>query len=263
MSKVLYITNLPPTLTDDELLALLSEAGEVQDLQVERDPETQAMKAARFIMQDSKKIAVVQQLNGRALDGRRVAISFSDFLLDSKRTKAVQECAQQLTQHLHEESEALPRIERIARYCGIEFARAIADEAVEIEAQGGLMTYDGTRRRTLGGVFFQLVRKRVSPPVYKELFYFKPKRPKGNPAQQKNQAAPALPPAPKPIKILSPEVREQFTQLQSQLNEAQQQIDEMRKSPGKQAKVFSALKNVVDIQKQIDAMVKEYPDLSQ
>src|SRR5882724_10660483 len=36
-------------------------------------------------------------------------------------------------------------------------------EALTVEANGGMRTQDGSRRRTKGGVFFYLVRGRVSP----------------------------------------------------------------------------------------------------
>jgi hypothetical protein len=53
------------------------------------------------------------------------------------------------------------QIRRIVRVLGAERAQAFAREALAIEAQGGLRVPDGSRRRTLGGVFFHLVKARV------------------------------------------------------------------------------------------------------
>jgi hypothetical protein len=46
---------------------------------------------------------------------------------------------------------------------GPERALQLLKQAQTTEAQGGLMVLDGTRRRTLGGVFFRLVREQTTP----------------------------------------------------------------------------------------------------
>jgi phosphorylated adapter RNA export protein len=63
------------------------------------------------------------------------------------------------------ETEALPRrqIRRAVRALGEERARALLAEALAIEAVGGELLPDGSRRRTPGGVFFRLVRGAASP----------------------------------------------------------------------------------------------------
>lgn len=53
------------------------------------------------------------------------------------------------------------QIRRIVKVLGVERAQAFAREALVIEAQGGLLVPDGSRRRTPGGVFFHLVKSRV------------------------------------------------------------------------------------------------------
>src|SRR3712207_4445693 len=45
---------------------------------------------------------------------------------------------------------------------GPERTRAFVEQALEIEANGGMLLPDGSRKRTLGGVFFRLVRDQVS-----------------------------------------------------------------------------------------------------
>lgn len=53
------------------------------------------------------------------------------------------------------------QIRRIVKVLGVERAHAFAREALAIEAHGGLLVPDGSRRRTPGGVFFHLVKTRV------------------------------------------------------------------------------------------------------
>ncbi len=51
---------------------------------------------------------------------------------------------------------------RTVRTIGPERAQAFVAQAQEIEANGGMMVPDGSRKRTLGGIFFYLVRTQVS-----------------------------------------------------------------------------------------------------
>ena len=70
------------------------------------------------------------------------------------------------------ETEQLPQrqIARALTTLGEERVRGLVARALAIEAQGGLMLPDGSRRRTLGGVFFQLLRKDVTPAERRVIF---------------------------------------------------------------------------------------------
>jgi hypothetical protein len=57
---------------------------------------------------------------------------------------------------------AIGQIERIMERLGAKAVQAFLRETLEIEAQGGIMLSDGSRRRTPGGAFFYLVKGRVS-----------------------------------------------------------------------------------------------------
>ena len=52
---------------------------------------------------------------------------------------------------------------RIMHALGLAATEAIVAEALQIEADGGLPVVSGKRRRTLGGVFFVIVRPHLSP----------------------------------------------------------------------------------------------------
>jgi hypothetical protein len=50
---------------------------------------------------------------------------------------------------------------RIVRTIGVERTQAFVAQAQEIEAKGGMLVPDGSRKRTLGGIFFYLVRTQL------------------------------------------------------------------------------------------------------
>lgn len=70
------------------------------------------------------------------------------------------------------ETEEKPRnqIRNVVRYCGIEFAQEVYQDMLNIEANGGMLILTGERRRTQGGVFFQLVRERIDQETRERIF---------------------------------------------------------------------------------------------
>jgi hypothetical protein len=73
---------------------------------------------------------------------------------------------QEIVTRLGEKKKA-PRFQilKLVSLCDMETCRAILEEALQIEANGGMMTNKGDRRRTPGGIFFKLLRDRLSPDV--------------------------------------------------------------------------------------------------
>ena len=82
--------------------------------------------------------------------------------MDTQRQESTQ-IAQQLAAQLGE-TEKTPRaqIRRIVQAIGPERTRAFVEQALEVEASGGMLGLDGSRKRPLGGVFFRLVRDQVA-----------------------------------------------------------------------------------------------------
>lgn len=92
------------------------------------------------------------------------------------------------------ETEETPRrqIELLVRVLGPDHALTLLAEAQQVEAQGGMLTRDGARRRTLGGVFFHLARPRVSYRDHQEIWPNQP-LPKPLPGQERPARRPVLP----------------------------------------------------------------------
>lgn len=64
----------------------------------------------------------------------------------------------------------VPLLRQVLRVLGFDRTIAVLTETLTCEANGGMLTTDGTRRRTPGGTFFQLVRQQSSPRERQRLF---------------------------------------------------------------------------------------------
>ena len=63
-----------------------------------------------------------------------------------------------------------PLLTQVLRALGQDRCAAILTDTLQCEAHGGILTKDGTRRRTPGGVFFQLVKERATRQERRRLF---------------------------------------------------------------------------------------------
>jgi PHAX RNA-binding domain len=64
----------------------------------------------------------------------------------------------------------IPLLLEVLRTLGQDRCAAILTDTLTCEVNGGMLTKDGTRRRTPGGVFFQLVRERATARERQRLF---------------------------------------------------------------------------------------------
>jgi hypothetical protein len=69
----------------------------------------------------------------------------------------------------------LKQLHRIVAFLGPEQAVGFLQETMEIEAHGGLMLPDGSRRRTPGGIFFHLIRTKGPAGVRRCFLPYRPK----------------------------------------------------------------------------------------
>jgi phosphorylated adapter RNA export protein len=87
-----------------------------------------------------------------------------------------------LAEALQEPKRAL--LLKVLRTLGQDRVTAILADTLQCEATGGMQTKDGTRRRTPGGVFFQLVKDRATPQERRRLFpRLAPQHRQGQPQQ--------------------------------------------------------------------------------
>ncbi len=68
------------------------------------------------------------------------------------------------------EKTPLATIERLVKALGEERTLTLLDETLKIEAEGGMQTDDGSRRRTPGGVFFKLAKNQTTPQERRQIF---------------------------------------------------------------------------------------------
>jgi PHAX RNA-binding domain len=79
------------------------------------------------------------------------------------------------------EETPLSQIGAVVRVLGEQAALALLKEAIEIEKSGGMLVPDGTRRRSPGGVFFQLARGKLPHDEKKAIFFREGKAPPSQP----------------------------------------------------------------------------------
>jgi PHAX RNA-binding domain len=92
----------------------------------------------------------------------------------AEQKKAFSDTINQIAAQLGEtEHEPLRLIWCTVREFGIDEAQAVLAETLPIEERGGILTTDGSRRRTPGGVFIHLVLQRAHGATRHAIFYQK------------------------------------------------------------------------------------------
>lgn len=178
MSNTLYVANLSPDTSADDLSNLFSEHGEIEQIDLVTDEHTQLPVALVDMAAEKQATRAMNSLNGHILAGHRLAITPLEIDYNKALTAKQRKSVQQVVEDLQEtEKVPLRQIESMIRFCGIQYVQALLDETDEIEASEGLMTSDNTRRRTRGGVFFYLARYRMSPELRRLIYNRKGKVP--------------------------------------------------------------------------------------
>ena len=99
---------------------------------------------------------------------------------------------EQLAEILQEPKVALLR--QVLRTLGPDRTAAILTDTLQCEANGGMHTKDGSRRRTPGGVFFQVVKERVTRHERQRIFpHPAPQHGRGQPQHGQGQPQQQLP----------------------------------------------------------------------
>jgi hypothetical protein len=119
------------------------------------------------------------------------------------------------------ETETGPRtqVSRVVRTLGEETARTYLQRTLDIQASGGMLLPDQSRKRTPGGVFFFLIRQEVSPEQRQHIFFFSSNKPPTT-ASTPNATQPK--PQPQELTALTWQTRQQV------MEEANQQRGEAK-----------------------------------
>ena len=112
---------------------------------------------------------------------------------ERKRNKGIDpQLVQGIARELGETADvAQVLIKRIVRTLGEERTRELVRHAKVIEEQGGMMVPDGSRRRTLGGVFFKLAKDAATPEERARIWMPQNRRPKPSEATTSETPTPA------------------------------------------------------------------------
>ena len=92
-------------------------------------------------------------------------------VLHEQRSQDADQIAQQLGEN---ETEPRKTIYKIVKKLGRDEAQRFVQKALEIDSAGGMMLPDLSRRRTIGGIFFYLVKTEAPPEMTRHIF---PRRP--------------------------------------------------------------------------------------
>lgn len=165
--RTLFLANLPPGVSADQLTAMFGEYGEVEKVELSTHAKTGAPVAQLTMKVEREATNAINAANGVDIGGRRLAVSHPEVDLSKDLTSRQRKTAEAICADLGE-MEMIParQIHMMVRLCGPAFAQAIVEEAKVLDAGEGMMTADGARRRSVGGVFFQLATGRMAPPVW-------------------------------------------------------------------------------------------------
>jgi PHAX RNA-binding domain len=90
----------------------------------------------------------------------------------------------------------LAQIAGVVHALGERDAAALLTETLQIETDGGMLVPDGTRRRTAGGVFFQLARAKLSHEQRRNVFFKPTQAPPADVESSPPPSSASIPPPP-------------------------------------------------------------------
>ena len=297
MVKELFVQNVMPSVTEDRLRSLFLEAGEVAQIQRPIDRETKVPRKFAFVMMATEEEAAraIEKINGFELEGRTLVVREAEPRKGRYRPMMPRNEVLRVGAEIAEvlgETEKRPRaqIMRLLEIKGEEFSRQLLADTVAKQEDGGIEVLDGTRKRTLGGVYFKLAKDRLDEetrhtifPNWRELKRRRKekkareaelaakreaqaakraesKKGKGGGKQQK-VSKPTRAPKPKGgPKEVTPEIEAKFLELREAEAVAQQHLADIQARRVKGSPI-AALKELADLKAQVAQMTKNYPAL--
>ena len=168
--STLYISNFPPDINEDDLRRLFAQFGQVIAMEYGVNEKFDAPFFLATVENDKAARRANHALNGHLMDNMRLAVSYPEIDPEAVArglSARQRQTAEMVVRELDEKyRKPVRRIHTMILVCGHSFTMNMLEIAREVEASGGMWTLDGSRRRTLGGVFFILVNRNVSPAIY-------------------------------------------------------------------------------------------------
>jgi RNA recognition motif-containing protein len=165
----IFFNRFPVATTEQDIHALFSPYGEVVSIELFKGRETgETYGRGRVTMASAISAEqAIAALNEIEIEGQPVRVKPNDRVhYKPKRRQPAPSLTQQadeLASQLGENDYSVRLvIKQIIYVKGLAFAQALLEETLQVEAQGGLLTTDGVRRRTPGGVYFALLKTKVS-----------------------------------------------------------------------------------------------------
>lgn len=171
MKKTVFVTNFPEGTTEEDLQAVFKKYGDIDAIEFGEDEKRELRFAYIEMATERPATKARNQLNGTQLGEHYLAVTPAEVSDRDKLSGKQQKVYEKIVKALEEEEEVpLRQLQAIVMLCGTNFAEAILKETEEIEAGEGILTSDGERRRTKGGVFFYLARFRM-PQALRAIVY--------------------------------------------------------------------------------------------
>ncbi|MCU0513651.1 MAG: hypothetical protein MUE40_13915 [Anaerolineae bacterium] len=189
MKRLIFVGNLPDTITEADLRDMLRPAGEVEHITLEPAPLLDGCQAWVTMAAEKAATRARNSLNGHLVGGRHIAVTPPDLGERNRLNEKQQKVVEQIAATLGETEEVpLRQLNALVMLCGTNFAEALLQEALQVEAAAGLLTVAGDRRRTRGGVFFYLARHRIPKPIRAVIYNRKGRLPAADTAPAESAA---------------------------------------------------------------------------
>jgi hypothetical protein len=272
-----FVANLPQDITEEGLRAVFAPWGDVARADLLAEKATGALAGTARVTLDTELAMddLLAQANGQRVDDRWWAVSPAYPRRGLPPLTAEQRpVAKRIAETLGETTTlAHGLLARLIRHCGVAFAQALLEDTLAIEAAGGMLTLDGSRRRTPGGTYFRLMRERLHPPLTQAILRPRRRKPKQPPPAPTGQPEPAE----APVELAGgvgeasaePAAQEELSAARDPLGELRQalQAAEERlaalKTGEAHGSLFVAMKQVVGLQQQIDYLLADHPELDE
>lgn len=122
--------------------------------------------------------------------------------------------AERIAEALKETQERpLWQLRKVVKCLGSEQALQLLAETEQIEQAGGMLVPDGSRRRTAGGVFFALARKRLPKGDRLRIFGLPAARPKAEATDPAGEPPPGRVEAPRPVEVAPLHARRRMVEV--------------------------------------------------